>query len=265
MSDRLTDSESASSAALRAVAVLEIVAAAEAPVSLVDIMSQCGLPKASAHRIATQLTQAGLLAREPEGKRFSPGPRLADLGLKTLCHPTWRAPRHAILQALVKECGETCNLTVLDGSEVVYLDRVEANWPLRLHFQSGSRVPAHASASGKLLLAMLPARERMRMLDALVFERYTPNTITERQRFERELAQIRRERLATDQEEYLEGMVCVAVPVLSAQRKVPAALAVHGPASRSPLTALLQREAALRRAAALLADTFPAPVSPAKT
>jgi DNA-binding IclR family transcriptional regulator len=246
-----------SSAALRAITVLELVATAEIPLGLVDIMEASGLPKPTVHRIANLLVDAGMLAREAEGRRFAPGPRLASLAMKSMTHPAWRAPRHAILQALVKEFNETCNLTLLDGTEVVYLDRVEANWPLRLHFQSGSRVPAHCSASGKLLIALLPSRERKRILDALSFERHTANTITNRRAFEQELRKIRRERLSTDNEEYLEGMVCIAVPIESKTRSVPAALAVHAPASRLPLKEMLRGQPALRRSAARLADSFP--------
>ena len=251
------DLKSESSATLRAIHVLEIVAGAENPIGLVGIMEATGLAKPTVHRIATLLVDAGMLSREAEGRRFAPGPRLTQLALKSLTHPTWRAPRHAILQALVKEFNETCNLTMLDGPEVVYLDRVEANWPLRLHFQTGSRVPAHASASGKLLLALMPSRERKRLLDAMSFERHTANTLTDRRAFEAELRRIRKQRFATDNEEYLEGMVCVAVPVESKTRKVPAALAVHAPASRLPLEQMLLGQPALRRSAARIADTFP--------
>lgn len=246
-----------SSATLRAIALLEAIAGADGPLGLVELMAATGLPKPTVYRIAALLVDAGLLLREAEGKRYAPGPRLASLALATLTHDAWRAPRHAILKALVAEIGETCNLTLLDGTEVVYLDRVEAAWPLRLHFQTGSRVPAHCSASGKLLLALLPARERRRILDALPFSYHTANTITRKRDFEVALKQIRRERLSTDNEEYLDGTVCVAVPVESAGRRVPAALAVHAPTTRMTLQQALKCVPALRQAAARMADAFP--------
>lgn len=246
-----------SSATLRAITILEIIAGADGPLGLSDLMAATQLPKPTVHRITSLLVRNGMLAREAEGKRFAPGLRLASLAMKSMAHPAWRAPRHAILEALVKEFRETCNIAILDGTEVVYLDRVEANWPLRLHFQAGSRVPAHCSASGKLLLALMTARERKRLLDAMTFERHTANTLTDRQAFEQELRHIRRQRMSTDNEEYLEGMVCVAVPVENKFRGIPAALAVHAPASRISLSELLRGQPALRRSAARLADTFP--------
>jgi DNA-binding IclR family transcriptional regulator len=253
----LENSESNSSATLRAIAILETMAQADGPLGLIELMQATGLPKPTVHRIATLLCDAGLLMREAEGRRFAPGPRLAALGLATLTHAAWRAPRHAILKSLVAEIGETCNLTLLDGADVVYLDRVEAAWPLRLHFQAGSRVPAHASASGKLLLALLPARERRRLLDTLTYSYHTANTITRRHDLEAALKQIRRARLSTDNEEYLDGTVCVAVPVENDRRRVAAALAVHAPTSRMTLAQALECVPALRRAAARLADVFP--------
>jgi IclR family transcriptional regulator, acetate operon repressor len=245
------------SSALRAITVLEAIAAADGPLGLVELMDATGLPKPTVHRIVGQLLDAGLLLREAEGKRYAPGPRLASLGLAALTHVAWRAPRHAILKTLVAEIGETCNLTLLDGTEVVYLDRVEAAWPLRLHFQTGSRVPAHCSASGKLLLALLPSRERKHILEALPFSYHTAHTITRRRDLEAALKRIRSERLSTDNEEYLDGTVCVAVPVESDKRRVAAALAVHAPTSRMTLKQALQCVPALRRAAARLAESFP--------
>lgn len=136
-----------SSAALRAIAVLEAVAGAPGARKLSDLMAATGLAKSTVHRIAHLLEDAGLLVREPDGKRYAPGPRLSALALQVLVGSHWNAPRHAILQSLVQRLGETCNLTMLDGAQVVYLDGVQAQWPLRLSFQPGSRVPAHASAS----------------------------------------------------------------------------------------------------------------------
>lgn len=245
------------SATLRALAVMEIVAGAEGPLALTEIMAATGLPKPTAHRILVLLEDAGILVREPEGKRYGPGPRLSMLALDVMTGAAWRAPRRAILQSLVNEIGETCNLTMLDDTEIVYLDRVEAAWPLRLHFQPGSRVPAHCSASGKLLLALMPPRARKRIVDTLPMPAFTANTITNHAVLDEALKRIRKERLSTDDEEYLAGTVCVAVPVENDKRRVPAALAVHAPVTRMSLAQALAHVPALRRAAARLTATFP--------
>src|SRR3546814_5699701 len=91
----------------------------------------------------------GLLVREPADKQFTIGPRLNALAIGTVAASVRRAPRHAILEALARETGETCNLGMLDGNAVLYLDRVETHWPLRLQLSVGSHVPLHCTAMGR--------------------------------------------------------------------------------------------------------------------
>jgi IclR family transcriptional regulator, acetate operon repressor len=241
---------------LRTFALLERIVAAEAPMSLGDVTAGAGLPKPTVHRMLASLEEAGLVTREPEGRRIGAGPRLTRLALDTLRNGVARGPRRVILQQLVAEIAETCNLTMLEGGEVVYLDRVESAWPLRMTLQPGSRVPLHCTASGKLLLALLPAARRKRIVDSLPLPRYTEHTIVDRRRLVEALARVRREMLATDNEEYLTGLVCVAVPVVAAEGRVVASVAVHAPVARMPLAAALRHVPALRRAAAALGATF---------
>jgi IclR family transcriptional regulator, acetate operon repressor len=241
---------------LRAFAVLEQVASGKQPLTLQEATAAAGLPKPTVHRLLAMLEHAGLVAREPDGKRVAPGPRLARLALDVLTNDAVRAPRRAILARLVDTVGETCNLTMLDGEQVLYLDRVESAWPLRVTLQPGSRVPLHCTASGKLLLALLPPARRARLLARLPLPAHTPNTITSRSALEQELRQIRRERVALDREEYLAGLVCVAVPVATSTRRVVASVAVHAPVMRMPLERALAHAPALASAADALGETF---------
>jgi IclR family acetate operon transcriptional repressor len=243
---------------LRAFALLERIARSAAPVSLVELTQDAALPKPTAHRMLSTLVDAGLVAREPDGRRFTVGPRVARFALDALLNGVVRAPRHAILARLAAEVGETVNLTMLDGDEVVYLDRVEAAWPLRVTLQPGSRVPLHCTASGKLLLALLPAARRAKIVDALELERHTARTITDRRALAAELTRIRRERVATDDEEYLAGLVCIAVPVATPGGRVVASVAVHAPVARMPLAVALGHRPLLENAARDLGTTFEA-------
>ncbi len=241
---------------LRTFALLERIVAADAPITLNAVTAGAGLPKPTVYRMLATLEDAGLVSREPEGRRVVAGPRLTRLALDVLRNGVARGPRRAILQQLAREVAETCNLTTIEGAEVVYLDRVESAWPLRMTLQPGSRVPLHCTASGKLLLALLPAGRRKRIVDALPLPRFTDRTIVDRCRFADELARVRRERVATDNEEYLAGLVCVAVPVVTADGRVVASVAVHAPVARMPLAAALDHLPSLRRAAAALGPTF---------
>ncbi len=242
-------------ATLRAVSLLEAIVAAERPQSLADLAGTVRLPKPTLYRMLSMLESARLVVREPAARHYAPGPRLAALGRNVMLNGSLRAERHAILARLVDEVGETCNFTMLDGAEVVYLDRVEAAWPLRMNLSSGSRVPLHCTASGKLLLALLPKAARTRLLAHLTLTRYTDTTITEPQRLDAALARVRADRYATDNEEFHAGLVCVAVPVIDAKKRACAAIAVHAPASRMPLERALEHLPRLRRAAQAMADT----------
>ena len=160
-----------------------------------------------------------MLQREPGSSRYVPGVRLERLGLDIVAASMSRAPRHAILESLSQQIGETCNFGVMAGSHVVYLDRVELAWPFGLRFERGSHVPLHCTSMGKLFLSTLPAHRRALMLRSIPLYRYTENTITDVGRLEEELEKIRSTEVSTDDQEFLAGVVCVAVPVHGPKKK----------------------------------------------
>ena len=221
-----------------------------------ELVDATGYPKSTVHRLLRLLVSERMLALEPNGKFFAAGPRLATLALAALKNSANRAERHAILQGLVDEVDETCNLTILDGNEVVYLDRVESHWPLRFVLAPGARVPLHCTASGKLFLALMPSARRRRLLAAVQLKRLTRNTIADMSGLLRELEHIRLEGIGTDDEEFLAGLTAVAVPVLDARRRILATVAVHAPSSRMNITRARTHVPALRRAATKLAATM---------
>jgi len=182
---------------VKAVAILEAMATAKRPLGISEFGVLLGLPKPTAHRIVRMLEGEGLLQREPGSSRYVPGVRLERLGLDIVAASMSRAPRHAILESLSQQIGETCNFGVMAGSHVVYLDRVESAWPFGLRFERGSHVPLHCTSMGKLFLSMLPAAKRALMLRSIPLYRYTENTITEVSRLEQELDKIRSTEVST--------------------------------------------------------------------
>lgn len=241
--------------ALRLFSLLELMASRDQLVSLPTLVEQTGLPKPTLHRMLVQLESAGLIQRERDGRHYSTGLRLRRLAEQVLLNNSLHGARHAVLRRLVEEVGESGNLTVLSGSEVIYLDRVETAAPLRFYLHPGSRVPAHCSASGKLFLAQMNAAQRRRTLAGVALERYTANTLVDPEALEAELARVRRDGYALDREEFLPGLLCVAVAVPNPQgRDGRAALgvAVQAPAIRFTEERALQVLPALRRAAEAL-------------
>ena len=238
----------------RLLAALEFIAQAKEPVTAADLATGLGIPRATAYRIFTRLEQEQIVIPEPGGRGFAAGERLSDFAMAVLTSSTRHGARHRVLQGLVDEVGETCNLTTLSGGDVVYLDRVETHWPLRMHLSRGSRVPAHCTATGKLLLSLLPQREMETMIRAAPLGRTSERTITDPDKLIAELARIRAEGVGIDNEEFAAGMVAVAVPVFDKKQRAFAALAVHAPVVRLSLKAARRHVPALRKAAAALSE-----------
>jgi IclR family acetate operon transcriptional repressor len=240
----------------RVLLMLEIIAKAEEPPTLNELVTLIELPKATTHRLVTRLEKLGFAQRSMDGRRYEIGYRLTSLALGAMRHSFQQAPRRAILAALVKEIGETCNITVLDATELVYLDRVESDWPLQIRLNTGSRVPLHCTASGKLFLSLAPAAQRKAFFAAQALTRHTPRTIVDRAALERELNRIRKTRIGTDDEEFIEGMSAAAVPVMDARGKICATVAVHGPTTRLPLKRAIALAPALLKAAKAIENSF---------
>lgn len=247
------------SGALKPLTLLERIAAMDHPVTLADVAAGSDVPRPTLHRWLNALAAAGLLQRCPDGRRFEIAPRASELAFAILSNQPGGALRHDLLRKVAETVGESCNLTVLHGQEVTYIDRVEAMWPLRITFQRGSRVPAHCSASGKLFLALMPPAKRDAIIRDLTFQRFTDNTLPDREALSAELKDVRKDRYALDREEYLAGLVCLAVPVMQrigrAQTCV-AALAMQAPVSRMSCEAMLGKLPELEAAAQALAGTL---------
>lgn len=234
---------------LRLFALLELIASKDQLFTLQGLVEETGMAKPTLHRMLQQLESAGLLVRESNGRQYGVGGRLRRMAESLLLNDTHHGARHAVLRNLVDELGESCNVTTLSGNEVVYLDRVETPEPLRITLHPGSRVPMHCSASGKMILSQLAPAQRRRLLEAAPLRRLTPKTVTDVDRLELELKRIRRDGYAIDDEEFLPGLVCVAVLAPTAAGHSNLAIAVQAPVVRLTPDKALQLLPALRRAA----------------
>lgn len=218
--------------ALKVFAVLECVASAERPLAISELAALLNVPKPTMHRIVRQLDAEGFLQREPNRRVYGPGPRLLSFALGAIRSSMRSAPRHAVLEALSAKVGETCNLGTLAGNAVLYIDRVEASWPFGLRFEPGSRVPLHCTSVGKLFLSVQPRRRRDGLTRTLPLARYTEQTITDPEKLDAELEKIRSRGYSTDNQEFLAGVVCLAVPIRDSKGKICAGLAMSAPQAR---------------------------------
>jgi DNA-binding IclR family transcriptional regulator len=239
----------AGSAAERSLDLLALLAQSGSAQSLANLTENLNLPKATVHRLTTQLLEAGFIARANNEKDFLIGPALRRLAINTLNHDTTQGLRHVVLSDLVQTIGETCNFTTLDGASVRYLDRVEATWPWRLTLEVGAQVPLHCTASGKLFLAYMEDVQRRKILDTLSLQPMTEHTITTFKKLEKECQDIVKQTYSIDREEFVVGLIALAVPVCDADGRVLGALAVHAPTSRLSVDGALKHLDALKKAA----------------
>ncbi|WP_341646088.1 IclR family transcriptional regulator [Thauera sp. SDU_THAU2] len=238
---------------MRLLALLEVIAAKDQLVTLQGLVEETGLPKPTVHRMLQQLEAAGMLQRDSDGRQYGTGARLRRLAENLLLNDTLHGARHTVLRQLVEEIGESCNLTALSGSEVLYLDRVETAAPLRFYLHPGSRVPVHCSASGKLFLAQMSPAQRRRLLAHAPLMQYTPRTLVEIDALEAEIEHVSRVGYAFDNEEFLPGLFCIAMLVPSSTGRSNMGIAIQAPIMRMTEHNALDSLPALRRAVDALA------------
>lgn len=248
-------SKDKNSSIMRALEILKIVSDASLPITPTEINRPLQLPKPTIHRLCSQLEDEGFLKQLPGSRGLIPGPQLNKIALGVLSNNDFlRSQRHVVLQKLSEQLGETCNISVPNGGEMIYFDRVETHWPLRVQLQINDRVPLHCTASGKLFLSELSSIKRSRLLSKLPLTEYTQNTLTSPEALKPELRRIKEQGIGIDNEEFLQGMIAVSVPIRDKKGRMYAALAMHGPTARITLDRAIQNVPLMREAATELAD-----------
>ncbi|MBX6356740.1 MAG: IclR family transcriptional regulator [Micromonosporaceae bacterium] len=234
----------------RTLEVLELLASSPERRGLGELARALDIPKSSLHGILRTMARRGWVETDATGTRFKLGVRALQVGAAYLDADPAVGLVAGVLDGLAAEFGETVHLGRLDGPYVVYLAKRESVHPLRLFSAVGRRLPAHATALGKVLLAGRSEAE----LDAILpdpLPTLTPHTITDRSALSAQLAVVREQGYAVDREENTEGIACFAVAV---PHPVPAtdAISISVPVARlRPGTAERMIDA-LRRAVAQL-------------
>lgn len=235
--------------AQRLLTLLEVISEKDQFFTLQGMVEETGMPKPTLHRMLQQLESSGMLQREADGRHYSRGVRLRRLAENLLLNDTVRGARHGILTSLVEEIGESCNITALSGGEILYLDRVETPAPLRFYLHPGSRVPVHCSASGKLFLAQMAPAQRRRLLADTPLKQFTRNTLVDHQALEQEIEIVKQQGYAFDDEEFLPGLLCIAVLASNPSGVSNIGVAMQAPIMRVNREQALSYLPALRRAA----------------
>ncbi len=195
--------------------------------------ARSGSSRSSAHRYIATLASLGYLEQDRATRKYRLGPRVLDLGFSAINSMELREIAAPHLQALSDRTGHTVNMAVLDGIDIVYVERCRSSSrgqrEIDLNLHVGARLPAYCTSMGKVLLADLPGDEQKARLAQMELAKRGPNTLTTRTALLQELERVRAHGLAINNEELAYGLRSIAVPVRGSEGEVVAAinLAVH--------------------------------------
>ena len=211
-------------ALMKASLILNMLSRKEA--DLAEIMAEYNLPKSSTYSLLLTLEEIGFIRRIPGGNRYTLGFRLFELGNLAVAKISIRDQAGSFLKELSRKENVTCHLGVLDGSEAVYLIKVDPDDSILINSWEGKRLALTRSAMGKVLLAWLPLNRQEELLNAAAFTRKTPTTITSRKEFQNHLLSVKKQGWAIDNEEDVIGIKCLAAPLFSFNNDVQYSISI---------------------------------------
>ncbi len=219
----------------RGVDLLSVLSQVPSPLSLTELSRKTNLSKSTVQRVTHTLVEMGYLNRDDGTKRYSIGQKSISLALRISKNLDLRRIAFPFLDRTSKEIGETVNLAILDGEEIVYVERIKTEQILNINLHVGSRLPAHCTSMGKAILAFLPKDRLEKVLKGLSFGIFTKSTIDSKTKLLRELKRVKEKGYATNNEELSIGLRSVAAPVIDYSGQVIAAVNVAVPSIRVSL------------------------------
>lgn len=220
--------QSRNESVVRAFAIIEHLAECDDWVALRTLARDLGLVPATAYRFLATLKDLGYVQQQPEDSRYQLTLKFAWVASRVLERTHLRRVAHPAMEHLTAVCNETTHLAVLEGREIVYIDKVDNVQAVKMRSRIGTRGYIHSTAVGKSIVAFLPEEEREEILAGLAFAPLTRNTIADAGRFFTHLSQIRRRGYAVDDEENEVGIRCVGVPVFDHAGRVAGAVSISG-------------------------------------
>ncbi len=216
---------------LKGLDILECVAAAEKPISAVSVAERTGISRPTAYRLLITLEEKGYVTRE-SSSTFKIGSSVMKLCKNELDKHELTEIARPSLKKLCEAIGETSILSILSGTDVINIARIESPKTIKIESKVGSITPAYCTATGKAILAFLESFKRNELLSKMEFIRRTGNTITSAEELQAHLKQVKAQGYAVDDHEYDDEMKCISAPVFDMNGKVIAALGFSGVAFR---------------------------------
>lgn len=214
--------------------VLDRIYSRQRLLTLEEITLATGYKKTTCFRILKTLQSLGIVELWPGTKKYQYGPRLAAIGLSALKNMNLRQVALPILQILRDETKETINLTVLSGSDILYVERIMSDYLVNVNVNIGDRLPVYCASMGKVILAYLPESKLEEILSSITFTRKTEKTIVSKSILLKELEKIRNDGYAINDEELEKGLRAVAAPIFDYTGKAFAATNIAWTTARHP-------------------------------
>ena len=238
----------------KALEVLDQIASFGRPVRFSELLDASPFPKATLYRFVQTLTNQGMVSYDSDRNSYALGMRLVRLA-----HAAWEtsslAPiARSHIDALSADVGETVHLAQLDHAQVLYVDKRNAAKPVEMYSQAGKVGPAYCTGVGKAMLAYLDEDQLESILRQQSFHTFTATTLGSIDSLRAELIDIKEHGYGFDREEHEPGIICVALPILSARGRVLGGLSVTSTTSRTNLAALEKLVPRIRKATTQIAE-----------
>lgn len=238
----------------KALRILELLGKGE--MRLVDLSAKLNENKSTVQRLLATLQTRGFVRQDERTKRYAVGLRVLHLASLVLADMDLRDAAHDPMRYLGDITKETIHLAVYDEPHVVYLDKVESTFPIRMYSRVGARAESYCTGVGKAIVAFLSDYELERYLQKVSFTQFTPHTITSVDRLREELVEIRARGYAFDEQEHEESIRCVAAPIFAFDGHVAGSISVAAPAFRRSKGDLQEFAPAVTEAANLISSNI---------
>ena len=214
--------------------ILDCLYSGDSLLTLEEITKKTGYKKTTCFRLLKTMRSLGLLELSPATKKYQYGPRLVTVGLSALKNMNLRNSAMPILQQLRDDTRETINLTILSGTEILYVERLMSDYLVNVNVNVGDRLPVYCASMGKVILAFLPESRMKKIISSTKFEPKTDRTIVSESALIKELAEIRTQGFAINDEELEKGLRAVAAPIINYTGEAFAAINIAWTTARRP-------------------------------
>lgn len=250
---------------VKSIQLLKLFTSEKAEWGISDMVRELGYHKSSVQRIVDTLEAEGFLARAIQEKRiYRLGPEILFLGNVAEFNLDIRSIARPLMAQLVDRVHETSYLCIVDQCRCLYIEKIECSQPIRMTHSLGERNPMHCTGVGKALLIGMTNEEIDRVIAKTELKRYTPSTITDRDRLLQEIERARKEGVAYDNEELSIGVRCIAAPIFDRAGRVVASISISGPAQRFMPDAIPRMAVDVKKAAQEISMTLGSPVGPGR-